>query len=226
MPSGPALATARCSKPNSPSNEPSAPSKAPRANQPVSKERRRVESAAPGLRRPPTCAYPNSSDTRPWNCTKTPRHGARRTIRRKGVRSRASLGPHGVLVAHKGSTCKLTNLSTAATPSEHSIRGFLRTPAAAADAPSLAAVRASRIRGISAVDGASAGRAWIAIEGKAAVATDEPPAVSGVGINVNGTTDEAYGSHFWLLVDACTVAPMHVKQALCDRTVDDSHADL
>ena len=112
------------------------------------------------------------------------------------------------------------------TQSAHSTRRFLRTTADPADAHSLAASRASRIRGISAVDGASAGRAWIAIEGKAAVATDNPPAVAGVGINVNGATDEAYRGHFRLLVDTCTVATMHAKQVLRDRTVDDSHTDL
>ena len=80
---------------------------------------------------------------------------------------------------------ELTSLSTPASPSEHSIRRLFRTTADPADAPSLAAGRASRIHGISAVDGASAGRAWIAIEGKAAVATNEPLVVAGVGINVN-----------------------------------------
>jgi hypothetical protein len=103
---------------------------------------------------------------------------------------------------------------------------LLQTAVQSADARSLAASRASRIRGISAVDGASAGRAWIAIEGKAAVATDKPPAVAGVGINVNGATDEAYRGHFRLLVDTCTVATMHAKQVLRDRTVDNSHTDL
>ena len=117
------------------------------------------------------------------------------------------------------------NLSALAMPSEHSIRWLVRTTAVPTDAPSLAAVRAARIGGVSAVDGASAGRAWIAIEGKAAVATDKPPAVAGVGINVNGATDEAYRGHFRLLVDTCTVATMHAKQVLRDRTVENSHID-
>ena len=106
---------------------------------------------------------------------------------------------------------------------QRSIRRFLGTTAALADAPSLAAVRASRIRGISAVNGTSAGRAWIAIEGKTAVATDEPAVVAWIGIDVHGATDKAYGSHFWLLVDPCTIATVEAKQVLRDRTVQEPH---